>query len=547
MKRVWFLLLTAALLIAVFPLTAQDGNLLQDPGMEGSYVGRGRPDLNTSSAWGLTVFEAPRTQDWMNLVPVGFPHLGPGPSPHGGTKAQNFNRGYATFTLAMYQTVTTTPGTNLTASAWAQIKTCTITATGADNCASSGESGAYTRVGIDPNGGTNPYDSDIVWSGNATPHDNWGQMTVSATTTGTTVTVFLFATQAWPKELNNVYWDDASLVGGGAGGAAAPAAQTGATPIPTVPLEVGFVSPQNEQDDGSLIHRVQPGDTIDSIAVAYGLTRADVLALNPTIRDPRIIQIGQEIIIRAPSSAATAEATAESATESATASAAATADPQSADELSAPETTGEATAIPTETAEPTQESTPVPPAPVDSAPPAPIRSVAGGDVLPPIDPAGSDAQVCISLYDDVNANRVQEIGEESLAGGMITLSSAAGTQDDHEMDGSPEPYCFTGLAAGEYTAFMQAPAGYGLTTPDQLVVRAQSGAKVNLAFGAAQGIQPVTPPPADNLTEITADEGEPATTATADPVQDNLGLIVFGAAGAVLVIGMGISLVMRRR
>ncbi|MBE2268684.1 MAG: LysM peptidoglycan-binding domain-containing protein [Anaerolinea sp.] len=549
MQRIVPLLFLTTILLIALPVThidGQDANALRDGGMEGSYTSRGAADLNVPAEWSFWFATSPRSESWQNLQPVGFPHNGPGPNPHSGARAVNLNKGFATFTAALFQQVTVTQGANVTASAWAYLKTCDIP-DGFDNCPSDGSSGAYTRVGIDPNGGTNPYDSDIVWSGNATPHDNWGQMTVSATTTGTTVTVFLFATQAWPKELNNVYWDDASLVGGGAGGAAAPAAQTGATPIPTVPLEVGFVSPQNEQDDGSLIHRVQPGDTIDSIAVAYGLTRADVLALNPTIRDPRIIQIGQEIIIRAPSSAATAEATAESATESATASAAATADPQSADELSAPETTGEATAIPTETAEPTQESTPVPPAPVDSAPPAPIRSVAGGDVLPPIDPAGSDAQVCISLYDDVNANRVQEIGEESLAGGMITLSSTAGTQDDHEMDGSPEPYCFTGLAAGEYTAFMQAPAGYGLTTPDQLVVRAQSGAKVNLAFGAAQGIQPVTPPPADNLTEITADEGEPATTATADPVQDNLGLIVFGAAGAVLVIGMGISLVMRRR
>ena len=114
------------------------------------------------------------------------------------------------------------------------------------------------------------------------------------------------------------------------------------------------------------------------------------------------------------------------------------------------------------------------------------------------------------------------------------------------MDGSPEPYCFSNLAAGEYTAAMQAPTGYGLTTPDQLTVRAVSGAQVNVAFGAAQGVQPVTPPPADSLINMTVQDGEPVT-GTTNPMQDNMGLIVFGIAGAVLVLGMGISLVMRRR
>src|SRR5690606_30816041 len=40
------------------------------------------------------------------------------------------------------------------------------------------------------------------------------------------------------------------------------------------------------------------GDTIDSIAVAYGLTRDQLLALNP-LANPRIIQIGQQLTVRA--------------------------------------------------------------------------------------------------------------------------------------------------------------------------------------------------------------------------------------------------------
>ena len=54
---------------------------------------------------------------------------------------------------------------------------------------------------------------------------------------------------------------------------------------------------QDAQDDGSIVHSVRPGDTIDSIAVAYGVTRQDIMALN-NISDPRIIQIGQELVVK---------------------------------------------------------------------------------------------------------------------------------------------------------------------------------------------------------------------------------------------------------
>ena len=579
MKRVWFLLLTAALLIAVFPLTAQDGNLLQDPGMEGSYVGRGRPDLNTSSAWGLTVFEAPRTQDWMNLVPVGFPHLGPGPSPHGGTKAQNFNRGYATFTLAMYQTVTTTPGTNLTASAWAQIKTCTITATGADNCASSGESGAYTRVGIDPNGGTNPYDSDVVWSANVAPHDTWLQMTTTATTTGGSATIFLFTSQNLPTQLNTVYFDDAYLGVGGAGGTApgvTPAVPPTATPLPFVP----FVVPQGERSDGSIIHIVGPGDTLDSIAFAYGTTRADLLALNPQIRDHRYIIAGQEITIRPPGSQPAP-------TEVAVV-------PETGNVQQTPQILPTAEQPPTVAPTPNRRlgvvggsaglsgyfpprtvrraALPAPPiadagtqfenvalagvspagvfkgtgarAKIDASapkqePPAPVQ---GSPTDQQFDPAVNMAQVCVLLFNDANHNRIQEFGEDAIPGAVITLSADTGDPQSITSDGSVSASCFQ-AAPGEYTVRAAAPDGYGMTTAVQFRVTAAAGAPVTIAFGAAQGFS-AAPPPEDVAVSV---ENAPITTSGGSMIGDNLGIIVIGAAVVVLIAGMSVSLFLRKR
>ncbi|MCC6805349.1 MAG: LysM peptidoglycan-binding domain-containing protein [Anaerolineae bacterium] len=488
---------------------AQDASLLRDGGFEGQYTNRGRADLTIPADWSIWIGESPHTEDWMNLPPVAFPHNGPNPAPHGGARSLNLNKGYATFTAAVYQQVSVPEGSNVTASAWAFLRTCDIP-DGADNCTSSGDSNAFTRIGVDPNGGTNPFDADVVWSANAAPHESWGQMTVSATATGGTVTLFLYSTQQWPSELNGVYWDDAALSVGGTGGVAA-SAPGAATPQPTTASVAPPVNAQGERADGSIVHIVEAGDTLDSIAFAYGVTRADLLALN-NIADPRIIQIGQEIIVKA-APTPTPTNTREGATEEPT---------------------------------PDPNATPVPPAYIRDAAPAPVISSASGDVVYPIDVTDGSASICVLLFEDGNQNRIQDVGEDSLVGGEILLTSGA-PSGAHTTDDSSDPFCFEGLAAGSYLVAAAAPDGYGLTTPDQLRVQADAGAQVVVAFGAAEGVEPVEPPPTDSSGNVAPAQDDADTRATGSPAGDNIGLVVFGAAGLVLVAGLGVSLLLRRR
>ena len=159
----------------------------------------------------------------------------------------------------------------------------------------------------------------MVWSNWAQPHEQWQQLTVNATTTGSTATLFLYSTQGSTADINKTYWDGTSLTGGGPGGssgggeAAAAAAVAVAVP-PAIAPQVPFVAPQRAEDDGSIVHVVRPGNTIDSIAVAYDMTRAELLALNRDITNPRIISIGQEITVRrAGSNAAREESQSEAA------------------------------------------------------------------------------------------------------------------------------------------------------------------------------------------------------------------------------------------
>jgi hypothetical protein len=154
------------------------------------------------------------------------------------------------------------------------------------------------------------------------------------------------------------------------------------------------------------------------------------------------------------------------------------------------------------------------------------------------------------MFEDTNQNRLQEVGEDLLADGTITLLLDGSEVDEYSTDGESEPHCFSDLEAGDYVASAAAPQGYGLTTADQLTVRAAAGTEVTLAFGAAEGVEVAALPPDDNagLTSDTAgDEQDTRATTAANPINDNLGLIVFGAAAVVLVIGMGATLALRRR
>jgi LysM repeat protein len=300
-KRRWILLIVLAtvLLVVTAPLmvqvNAQDGNLLQDPGFEGPYVGRGRPNLNTPAPWPIWIQDGPHGFDWQNRADkvTAFPHNS-GPEVHSGGHSLNIDGGYVTYTAAVYQQVPVTPGTNLTGSAWARIKTCNI-APNADNCGSAVESGAYVKVGIDPNGGTDPNSPSIVWSGNFAPHDNYMQGTVTATAVGSVATLFIYTTQQSPATLNRAWFDDAYLGVGGTGGAAAGqvTAVPTARPIPTA--FVAFVQPP--RPDGSIVHVVQPGDTMTGISTAYNVP-IDTIVQQNGLRSSRYIFIGQELLIK---------------------------------------------------------------------------------------------------------------------------------------------------------------------------------------------------------------------------------------------------------
>jgi LysM repeat protein len=532
-------------------------NALQNPSFEegsfGQYTQRrgGEKPIYLPSAWNYWLNSNTQNQYYNRADRVSmFPHPGPGPSPMDGGRALNIDCGFVTCGVAVYQQVGgVTAGQKVTASAYSQVKACNLG--GNSTCGSAIESGSQTRIGIDPSGGTDPNNAAIVWSGWTAPHDAWKQQSVEATATGTTVTLFLYSTQTNFSDLNKTYWDAAVLSGGGAGSAAPSQNSTpGATSVPptaTFPPSVPFVVPQGAQSDGSIVHIVSAGDTMDSIAVAYGVTRTQIMDLN-NISDARIISIGQRLIISQPTSANNDDTEEPTASETEAVEVAATEETEvvigaASEETVATPVAEDGTTETVPTAEPTEENPPTaqPTVPLATAPV--VVAQAGS-----IDPASTDAQVCVLLFDDENQNRIQEPGEVLLSGGTITLALGSENIGSYTTDGTSEPHCFEALDAGDYVALASAPEGYGLTTPDQLRLQANPGPAINIAFGAAEGVQPAVIPVVDSadVAEETVQQ-ENVSTSPFDQLLANSGLIVFGLAAIVLIGGVGLTVLLRRR
>jgi hypothetical protein len=118
-----------------------------------------------------------------------------------------------------------------------------------------------------------------------------------------------------------------------------------------------------------------------------------------------------------------------------------------------------------------------------------------------------------------------------------------------QTDGETDPRCFETLAAGDYVLAANAPGGYGLTSPDQFSLRVSPGAQINVAFGAAQGVQPPALPvdAGASSAESITNEVSTSDASQANQLFNVSGLLVFGLAAVVLVAGAGVALFLRRR
>jgi len=240
-------------LAVISPAAAQeDGNLLVNSSFDSEvYTPVSFDPLDTSvymavpEGWNGAVIQSPRSQPWENIHPTGLPHIG-------GIKVDGYRsyhvaRGGATFTAYIFQQVNVQPGTPVEGGAWVFIEGGTGTA----------------RVGIDPNGGTNPFAPGIIWSGTEA-RGTWSTPRVNATANNGTVTIFLFASQSLPSNPNGVYWD-AAFVRGTAGTPPPSVEQPGSPAQATLRASVGRLNVRTDNNLGGRVIGVIGPDNLYEI------------------------------------------------------------------------------------------------------------------------------------------------------------------------------------------------------------------------------------------------------------------------------------------
>ena len=384
---------------------------------------------------------------------------------------------------------------------------------------------ALVRLGAGPTGAAWRDESAIAyspfWPGRFLEYQSY---VFDFQATQANMTIWIEVVGSYPHSNNGFFVDGVALQpldavapvpgggnsGGGGGGAPAQPAVP-PTPFPT----------PTPRADGAIVHVVQAGDSFWSIANRYApainMTPEEALPhIQELNNNPTFLSTGQELFVALPSANAPI---AEAATAVPEEEPAAEGSGEGSDEEEEPEEAAEPTAVPE---------------------PEPEENI-----------AETVGTVCVSIYDDANADGVQDSGENLLADAAVTLSQAGNTVATYVSDGINEPYCFAGLDANTYQVQLFPPANYAATATDSWAIALTAGTTVPVSFGLQEGQPETAVAVADSAVE--ADSGEEAAADTALAIQpeeggltSNLGTILIGAAVLlVLLAGLGVFLLRR--
>lgn len=520
-KRILVGILLIVVLLGVTPLfslaapgrsrPAQEGEeLLKNPGFEGitcapsSSSGWCDDNWNRDTFNGSVYQEVYTPQGWVTfwsngtnpvdgrkygrpeckVIPRVEPFVGPPSRIHNGNYAVMQFGFFRAIDSGVYQVVTgLSPQANVQASAYAQAWACDDDEHGASSCGDDYQ--MLFQVGIDPNGGTDPWNPNVAWASGYSYDDFRLIGPVQAQVgDGGTVTVFLRATAKWPYKHNDVYWDDASLV------YTSPPATPTNTPPPPPPTATPGPSPTplpppTPRPDGASVHIVQSGDTLFGIALMYGVDVDQIRELNASsLGSNDLIRPGQELVI----------------------------------------------SLPAEQPAPTPQSALPTPAPTAVSADSEAEQGAGG------------TSICVLAYHDRNADTLRDgETEELLPNAEFTLADASGVVDRYTSDGISEPYCFTGLTPGSYRVIQNAPPGYEPSGPAEWPVAVAEGTSLDIQFGDMRSEGPAASGETAEPTPANEEEDEPANGGSAvssifATVAKVSGVLVLLLAAAVAVL-----------
>lgn len=504
-------------------------NLLQNPGFEGITCGPTSAEGWCDDNWGRKTHDGSvhdnifTPQGWVawwrkgdgygqpeiKTIPKVAPFIGPPARINNGKYAALFFTYYRNQDGGFYQVVNgLEPGATVQASAYAHGWSCDETN---DGLSCDDPWNMTFQVGIEPNGAADPFSPNVVWSEEQPSPDEYRRIGPVTATVGPngSVTVILRSKTKWPLQHLDAYWDDASLV------TTSPGVPPTSTPLPEPPTPTPGPSPtplptSTPRPDGSIVHVVQSGDTLSSIALEYGVTVDQILELNSgSIGPNNLIQTGQELVISVSGDAATATPL----PEPPTATPEGEGDTGTEDDETGSED-GETDAETEPTAAPTEET--------------------------------EGASICVLAFHDRNGDTVRDSDTEELLPNVnFTVANASGVVGEYSTDGVSEPYCFTGLDPGSYRVIEQAPAGYEATGLPEQNVALSENTSFDFQFGNARTEAATNPEETgEESSEATSPEDEGAGDADQGPLLGNVlvtvarvaGILVLVLAGAIAVL-----------
>ena len=100
--------------------------------------------------------------------------------------------------------------------------------------------------------------------------------------------------------------------------------------------------------------------------------------------------------------------------------------------------------------------------------------------------------LCIYLFDDINGNAMVDSGEGPIAGGQISISSAASNTSltgTTTATADAAPVCFTDLPESRYNISMAIPNGYNATSSQNVSIDLKAGDTATVNFSAQSSLK----------------------------------------------------------
>lgn len=214
LRRLLLLTMLVLALVATIPGQAQVDNLLDNGGFEDGFRNiSGTAPRQVANSW--QPWNVPSSDDSTGFLEPPL-YLAASnaqsqeaiPRVRTGDDAQLYYSYFATHDGGIYQEISgLTPGTELRFSIYAYVFSSRLN----DLNNSELPGGVALRVGIDPNGGTDPFSDDVVYSDSFIAYDAFRQYSIITEAQSSDVTVFVRSTVSEPVQFTYIYLDDAVL------------------------------------------------------------------------------------------------------------------------------------------------------------------------------------------------------------------------------------------------------------------------------------------------------------------------------------------------